>query len=235
VTQDDTGALVCGQCGTVRPVVCTGCGSQRVKNLRLGVTRAREELEALAGRPVVEVTATSAPLVREVDLAIGTEAVLHQVHEARVVIFLDFDQELLAPRVRVAEQAMGLLVRAARLVGGRDRGGRVVVQTRLPRHEVLDAALHGDPGRLVAAERSKRSLLGFPPFCAMAVVSGAAAEAFVGRLGYPRDLPEGIDVLGPNDGRYLVRAPDHRTLARTINATERPPGRLRIEVDPQRI
>ena len=36
---------------------------------------------------------------------------------ADAVAFLDFDQELLAPRYRAAEQALALLARAARLVG----------------------------------------------------------------------------------------------------------------------
>ena len=231
VTQRDDGTLVCGQCAMIRPALCASCGSQQLKNLRLGVTRAREELEALAQRPVAEVTAEHERGDRTSDLYIGTEAVLHQVRSARAVVFLDFDQELLAPRFRAAEQAMGLLVRAARLVGGRAAGGRVVVQTRLPRHEVIDAALHADPGRLVAAERATRAALGYPPFSALAVVSGVAAPAFVDRLG----SPAGLDVMGPNDGRWLVRAPDHATLAEALAAVERPPGRLRVEVDPHRV
>lgn len=231
VDQRDDGALVCAQCATVRPALCVACGSQKLKNLRLGVTRAREELEALAQRVVVEVTATQELGTRSAEVYIGTEAVLHQVHEARAVVFLDFDQELLAPRFRTGEQAMAMLIRAARLVGGRAQGGRIVVQTRMPRHEVLDAALHADPGRLVAAEREKRRTLAFPPFTALAVVSGAAASGFVERLGGRA----GIEVLGPNEGRWLVRAPGHRQLADALAAVDRPAGRLRIEVDPDRI
>lgn len=236
VEQRDDGTLACTQCDVVRPAVCAACGSQQLKNLRLGITRAREELEALAQRPVVEITAGAERGAHERDLAagalfIGTEAALHQVSHARCVIFLDFDQELLAPRFRVAEQAMTLLVRAARLVGARADGGRVVVQTRLPRHEVLDAALHADPGRLVGPERAKRRALGFPPYTSLAVVSGAAAAEFVSRLG----RPEGIDVLGPNDGRWLVRAGDPARLADALAAVDRPVGRLRIEVDPDRV
>lgn len=231
VTQRDDGALACGQCAMIRPALCASCGSQQLKNLRLGVTRAREELEALAQRPVAEVTAEHERGDRTSDLYIGTEAVLHQVRSARAVVFLDFDQELLAPRFRAGEQAMGLLVRAARVVGGRAAGGRVVVQTRLPRHEVIDAVLHADPGRLVAAERETRTALGYPPFSALAVVSGVAAPAFVDRLG----STAGIDVMGPNDGRWLVRAPDHATLAEVLAAVERPLGRLRVEVDPHRV
>jgi primosomal protein N' (replication factor Y) len=62
--------------------------------------------------------------------------VLHRADAApagiELVTFLEFDQELLATRYRAAEQALWLLVRAARVVGGRRRGGRVLVQTRVP-------------------------------------------------------------------------------------------------------
>jgi primosomal protein N' (replication factor Y) len=42
-------------------------------------------------------------------------------------------------------------------------------------------------------------------------------------------------VLGPADGTWLVRAPDHRTLADALARAPRPPGRLRVEVDPMRL
>jgi primosomal protein N' (replication factor Y) len=202
-----------------------------MRNLRAGVSRVREELEALALRPVVEVTGSNELGDRHADIYVGTEAVLHQVTDARVVIFLDFDQELLAPRARASEQALSLLARAARLVGDRAGGGRVVVQTRVPRHEVLDAAVRADPGRFSAVESERRRELSLPPFTALALVSGAAAGAFVERLG---GLLGGVDVLGPLDDRWLVRAPDHRTLCDALAAVNRPAGRLRVEVDPQR-
>jgi hypothetical protein len=43
-----------------------------------------------------------------------------------------------------------------------------------------------------------------------------------------------IDVLGPDGGRWLIRAPDHRALCDALAAVPRPAGRLRIEVDPLR-
>jgi primosomal protein N' (replication factor Y) len=148
-----------------------------------------------------------------------------------VVAFLDFDQELLAPRYRAAEQALGLLVRAARVLGGRRPGSRLVIQTRVPGHPVVQAALHADPDRVATEERGRRRALGYPPFAALAAVSGAAAETFVANLGRPL----GIEVLGPADGRWLLRAADHRTLCDALAATTRPPGRLRVEVDPLRV
>jgi primosomal protein N' (replication factor Y) len=106
-----------------------------------------------------------------------------------------------------------------------------VVQTRQPHHEVLQAVLHADPARASAAERTRREFLRFPPVTALAAVSGASAGAFVEALG----SPAGIEVLGPSDGQWLLRAPDHATLCAALAATPRPPGRLRLEVDPVRI
>jgi primosomal protein N' (replication factor Y) len=165
-----------------------------------------------------------------VAILVGTEAVLHRVAGAAAVAFLDLDQELLAPRYRAAEAALGMLARAARLVGGRGNGGRILVQTRLPGHEVIDAAVHADPSRLAVVEAARRAALRFPPETAVATVSGQAAAAFVATL--PADGP--LEVLGPANDRWLLRAPDHRTLCDALAATPRPPGRLRVEVDPLR-
>ena len=231
VRQQDEGALVCGRCGVERPVVCSSCGSERLKNLRQGVSRAREELEALVGEPVGEVTGTTEQ-VPDTRVLIGTEAVVHRVGHADVVVFLDIDQELLAPRPRAAEEAMTLVARAARLVRGRraEAMGRLVFQTRNPGHDVLQAALLADPQRVADAERRTRTLLRFPPVSAMARVSGEAAAEFIDRLGNPL----GLEVLGPRDDAWLVRADDHTTLCDALEAVERPGGRLRLEVDPLR-
>lgn len=232
VAQPSAEVLRCARCGTERPVVCAACGAGRLKALRQGVTRVRDEIEALVREPVAEVTgarpAEGAPSARVV---VGTEATLHQVDRADVVAFLDADQELLAPRYRAAEQALGLLARAARLLGGRSGGGRLVVQTHVPRHEAVQAALHGDPARVSEAERERRALLRFPPVTALAEVSGPAAGELVEALGDPA----GVEVLGPSDGRWLLRAPDHRALCDALAATPRPPGRVRVAVDPPRV
>ena len=232
--QDEDDRLRCPVDDDRRPVVCDACGATRFRNLRAGVARVREELEALAGRPVLEVTAdTGATNLDdgEASVFVGTEAVLYRIHRrvARVV-FLEFDQELLAPRMRAAEQAVALLARAARLLGPREAGGRLVVQTRQPDHEVLQAVLHADPGRLVEGERERRMFLGLPPYGALARISGAVAPEFMARLGTPDD----VNVLGPRDGAWLVRAADHDSLSAVLAGVERPSGRLRIEVDPRR-
>ena len=225
VGQDEGGSLVCGRCGTVRPVVCQHCGSGALSLIRPGISRLREEIEAAAGRPVGMVTGDTEALP-DCGVLIGTEAVLHRAGRADIVAFLDLDAELLAPRYRAGEQAMALLARAARLVGGRRAGGRLLVQTFLPRHEVLQAVLHADPSRAAKVELSRRQLLGLPPFAALAAVTGAGAGEF--------SIATGLESSASGDV-VLLRAPTWDELGTAIAATPRPKGsRLRIEVDPSR-
>ena len=174
----DDGTFVCRRCDAVRPAVCLACGGSAFANLKPGVTRLREELEAAAGRPVVAVTGRDDEPPPAAGVYVGTEAVLHRVTHADVVAFLDIDIELLAPRYRAAEQALALLVRGARLIGPRRErpDARLLVQTFLPRHDVIQAALLADPGRLAEVETARRRELDLPPFAALAAVSGPGSD-----------------------------------------------------------
>lgn len=233
--------LSCRRCTWSRAWVCASCGSTALRQLRIGVSRAREELEALAGRPVAEVTAaTTAALETGASLLVGTEALLHRGGRFDVMAFLDFDSDLLAPRFRAGEEALALLARAARLVGPRgssDLGGprrRMLVQTRAPDHAVLVAAASADPGILASSEEPVRRELRLPPFAALAAVSGPGAEIVVASL-RAGSATGAVSVTGPHGGRWLVRAADHGTLASVLAGTHRPEQRVRIEVDPLRV
>jgi primosomal protein N' (replication factor Y) (superfamily II helicase) len=226
----DKVSLHCPRCGAARPHVCLACGATSFRQNRIGTTRAREDLERLTGLPVGEVTGDSDELP-DARVLVGTEAVLRRIDDADAVAFLDLDAELLAPRYRAAEEAMSLIARAATIVGGRDQGGRLLLQTSLPRHEVVLAAVHADPDRVAEAEASRREALGWPPFKAMAHISGVAAPDYVDALKANTTL----EILGPADSSWLIRAHDHETLCDALAATPRPPGRLRVAVDPLRV
>ena len=232
VAQDDTGeGLRCRRCGDHRPTVCAECDATRLKVLRIGVTRATEELAALTGVEAHEVTGSSDPAstsgLATARLVVGTEAALHRVPRCDVVAFLDIDQHLLAARFGAGEETLSLLARAARLVGPRDGGGRLLVQTRVPEHEVLRAAVHADLGLASEPERAIRRTLGLPPFGALAVLRGAGGPAYAEGLA----TVEGLTVSQDGD-RWLVRAPDHVRLCDGLASVPRPAGRLRVEVDP---
>ncbi len=233
----------CQRCSLTRPVLCSSCGRASFKNVRMGITRAREEIEALALRPVCELSAESvdgSDGPTNAKIFVGTEAALHRVPSADTVIFLDIDSELFAPRYRAAEQALALLARAARLVSPAvrrgQREGRVVVQTRVPDHEVLRAIVLGDPTRFTEPELERRRSLNLPPAVALAEVSGAGAKTLVEALrNPPAHHDQLVEVAGPPEGPYLVRAASADALATALAACERPAERVRVEVDPSRV
>ncbi len=260
VAQHDTGVLACPQCTATRPAVCLACHGSRFRAVKPGVTKVRDDLAALLPRAsvvAVEAATVDDDALRNADVLIGTEAVLHRATamvggtmvggsaRARpgLVAFLEFDQELLAPRARAAEQALWLLVRAARLVGPRSERGEVLVQTRLGDHEVVRAAATSDPVLVAEAEAARRRVLGYPPFGGLAEVSGepAAVAAACDALRELTVAATGVGVLGPvDDGkRALVRAPTVAALCDALAgagvAAARALGRLRVDVDPRRI
>ncbi|WP_419850407.1 hypothetical protein [Candidatus Poriferisocius sp.] len=228
--QTDDKQLVCRAAGHVRPIVCPECGSTKMRNLRVGVKRVREEVEALVRTPVAEVTSSGYLGPPTARVVVGTEAVLHLGRPFDVVSFLEFDQELLAPRFRAREQALALIARAARIAGPRDDGGKIVLQTRLPDDPVVQAALRADPALLARAERDRRHELSLPPYGAIAVVSGPMAGEFMERFG----TPLGVQIAPDLGGQFFLRAPDYDTLCNALASVERPSGRLRIDVDPIR-
>jgi primosomal protein N' (replication factor Y) len=102
----------------------------------------------------------------------------------------------------------------------------VLVQTFVPHHEVLQAALFADPGRVAEGELARRRLLGLPPFRALASVEGNDAEAFAAATG--------LEFAATSKGA-LIRADTWEALGRALADTPRPKGsRLRVEVDPPR-
>lgn len=228
---DSASTLDCGRCGAQRPVICQGCGATKLKNIRMGVTRAREELEALIGESVAELTASGWEGNSDARVVVGTEAALHSGRRYDTVAFLDFDQEMRALRQRAAEQAFALLGRAGRSVGSRSNGGRLLVQTRAPEDPVLVAALRADPSVASNAELARRTAMQWPPVVAQAAISGAGAPKFMDKLGRPL----GLTIAGPNEARWLVRAETYDVLTQALSEVPRPTERLRIEVDPRRV
>jgi len=255
--------LSCPRCVSSRPKSCPRCGSTRLKNLRPGVSRLREEIEALARVPVVEVFGKEGESadsrlgsagggdLADATVLVGTTALLHRIDWADAVAFLDFDGALARPRFVAFEEALGLLARAARLVsssrviGPRKSGlpatdhgrapGRILVQTRQPDNEVVRAALLADPARLASYERPVREALALPPGGSFARISGPGAEEYARRLAkvVKERALAGVKLDGLPGGHWWLRARDPSLLADVLASARRPAGKLRVEVDPR--
>ena len=227
----DDGMLTCRRCGETRPAVCLVCGASAFANLRPGVTRLREELEAAAGRPVAAVVGRDEEPPPDAGVYVGTEAVLHRVKAADVVAFLDIDTELLAPRYRAAEQAMALLVRGARR--------RRPTWSRRPAASAnVPAAPRGRPSGAARRSGADRGVGASPPTFARA----ATVRRACGGERRRRRRGRGGGATG-RGGRRRRRVPVRGPYAPTrgiswVTPSSRPRGprvrRVRIEVDPQR-
>ena len=161
------------------------------------MTTLARDVAAQLGRPVSEVTAALDPTAPLERVVVGTEATWQRVRRCGVVIFVDFDQYLLAPRESARRRAITAVGKAGRLVGSRREGrGAVVIQTRRGDDEVIDALREANFDAIVASDVATAELLGLAPY-------GASARCPVRA---PRSSSSGLD-----DALVRVRATPRAT------------------------
>ena len=161
------------------PVVCLACGASGSRLLRSAWPACARGAGGAGGRAGGRGDGRDRRRARRRACSVGTEAVLHRVRAGRRGRLPRLDQELLAPRYRAGEQALALLARAARLVGGRGtaagswcRPGCRATRCSTPPCTPTRAGWPPSSG-------ARRAALRFPPATALAAVSGEAAAAFV--------------------------------------------------------
>ena len=148
---------------------------------------------------------------REWDVLIGTQLLLRDDVVPRVGLLgvVQADAGLSVPDFRAAERTYHLLLDASRLVEPRGTGGRLIIQSYLPTHHVIEAVVQQEEGRFRTEELAHREALGFPPLLRLIVlhISGPAersveqaAQAWATRL---RDLAV---ARGDSQDREAVRA-----------------------------
>ena len=226
----DDGRLECRRCGTQRPPVCQACGRSAFANLRPGVTRLREELQAAANRPVgtdhgIDVDRRECPP--------GTDPGGHSRRDRGGAAPGAVGRRGGVPRVRLRDVGAALPLGRARDGVDRarraDRAGGDDPDVHAGPRGDPSGARAGNPSIVSDVDRRRRELLSLPPFGALARVSGDGTDEFASAL-----ATAGLEV-GRTGESALVRGPDWMELGATLNGTERPPGsRLRIEVDPPR-
>jgi primosomal protein N' (replication factor Y) (superfamily II helicase) len=223
--EEVNGQLACRDRHELRANFCRTCGATNLKRVRVGVTTLARDVAAQLGRPVSEVTATT-PLDATFErVVVGTEAVWQRVRRCGVVIFVDFDQYLLAPRASSRRAAITAVGKAGRLVGSRRDGrGSVVVQTRRSEDAVVDALVRANFDDIVDDDVATARLLELAPYGADADVSGEGAQEFVDGLRSDR-----VSIRPSTDG-FVVHAVDVATLTGALRAAPRPLTRVRVAV-----
>jgi len=264
--------LLCHHCGYGRPEPehCPECGTlDALVACGPGVERLAEEVKALLPEAQIAIMTSDSPacpseaaaLVRamhdhEVDLLIGTQIIAkgHHFPDLTLVGVVDGDLGLSGGDLRAAERCFQLLYqvagRSGRAQGRTERPGRVLIQTHLPEHPVMQALAAGDKERFYAEELAERRHGGMPPFGRLAavIVSGRDPQEVRGFASLlARDAPNGpgLRVLGPAPAPIAVLRGRHRQRLLAIAGPEvdlagalrpwlkgrRLPGSLRLHID----
>ena len=231
VIQNEEGILECNRCGAHRPATCQSCSSNALALLRKGVAKMRDEIEKAALRQVVELSAETTVAANAASLVyIGTEAALHRVSSADVVVFLDFDNELFAPTYRAGEQAWTLLIHATRLLKGSSKALIVLQSQDASNTQYADFVLP-DPQLLIEREQKKRKVMQLPPYAAMARV------VFADPTFNPADWAHCKLAFSSSvkTAEFLVRAENDEALSQGIaQLRDELSTRFRCYVDPMR-
>jgi primosomal protein N' (replication factor Y) len=267
------GHLQCHHCGYAapRPRTCPSCSAEdSFVPCGPGVERIAEEARALFPDARIEIVTSDtmtgpraaeefvARMARhEIDLLIGTQIVAKGHHFPRLTLVgvVDADLGLSGGDLRAAERTYQLLHQVAGRAGRADRPGRVLLQTYMPEHPVMQALValsrRADArDRFLAAEAEERRRHGLPPFGRLAgiVVAGPDAgevDRVARELGRTAPSGNGIEVLGPAPAplallrgrhrrRLLVKAAREADLQGTVEswlARVPPPRTVRVQVD----
>jgi len=269
------GRLQCHHCGygTAMPRNCAKCGAEAsLVGCGPGVERLAEEAEALFPAARIAVMASDTlrgpeaaqefvrrMRAREIDLIVGTQIVAkgHDFPMLTVVGVVDADLSLGGGDLRAAERTWQLLAQVAGRAGRAEHAGRVLMQSYMPDHPVLQALAAGDRAGFVAAEMEARRAAGHPPFGRLAALVVSAPKREMAERA-ARDLarawpglnaPAGdVEMWGPAPAplallrglhrfRLLVKArkdfPIQPLLRRWLNAVKQPgPVRVKVDIDP---
>ena len=121
---------------------------------------------------------------------------------------------------------------AARLVGNSTKGPRILIQTHTPDNQLLAGLSTGNLDAYSASEQFRRRLLKFPPFGALAEVTGPGTQTFLESLGSSLL----VQTVIKDASHGLVRAQSWQELSEILLNTKRPAkSRLSIHVDPPRV
>jgi primosomal protein N' (replication factor Y) len=268
-----SGQLLCHHCRHQEPSpkLCDRCGSEDLSFRGMGTEQVeRVVAETFPGARIarMDVDTTSGKWSHheilgrfgrgEVDILLGTQMIAKGLDFPRVTLVgvVNADVGIHLPDFRASERTFQLLSQVAGRTGRGVLGGEVWVQTSLPGHFAVRAALGHDYPAFAARELEERAEARYPPFVRMAnvLVSSPEAEEAAHEAerscGWLRTAAarsgSGVEVVGPAPapierlhGRWrwhlVVRSSSPKALGgilRSFQEGHRPRGRdVRVIID----
>ena len=224
--------LRCHYCGHDEPVpsTCDQCGGDAHRTRGVGTQQVERWLAerfptARLARMDADTTSRKwshrdildAVRQRKVDILFGTQMIAKGLHFPGVTLVgvIDADTGLHLPDFRASERTFQMVAQVAGRAGRGPKGGRVLVQTRVPTHYALTAAAAHDYQRFADRELEIRRDPPYPPHVGLVnvVVSGTEERAVVDAAVAVAEWTRGL-VAKHGDGRVDVDGPAPAPLAR---------------------
>lgn len=225
--------LLCHHCGHTIPIPpeCPTCGAQdSLTPVGPGIERITEEAALIfpdARRLIMASDTISGPHAaaaaahaiedRSVDLIIGTQLVAKGWHFPHLTFVgvVDADLGLAGGELRASERTVQLLHQVAGRAGRAEAAGRVMLQTFVPDHPVMQALLQGDLDAFMESEAESRRDGEWPPYGRLAALivsadSAIMADTVARDLGWAAPRGDGIVVLGPAPAPMSLLRGRHR-------------------------
>jgi len=242
------GRLQCHHCGhnAALPDVCPECESEHsFAACGPGVERLAEEVMntfpdirfALASSDTLTGPRAAGALIKriedhDVDLIIGTQIMAKGYHFPMLTLVgvVDGDLGLSGGDLRASERTYQLLYQVAGRAGRGEKPGRVLLQTFLPEHPVMQAMASGVRENFMNEEIRSREDLSMPPFGRLvALIVSGPEESDVDALAYAlaRTAPkyDDVEVLGPAPAPLsLLRGRFRKRLLMKVSSQVPPQG-----------
>ena len=201
----------CPQCDNAGSFAPCGPGVERISDevaelfpdARVSLL-ASDMFQGFGGRGLALQEAIRQVRDHEVDIVIGTQIIAkgHHFPMLTLVGVVDADLGLTGGDLRASERTYQLLHQVAGRAGRAERPGRVLLQTYLPEHRVMQALADDQRDAFLAVEAEERKAAAMPPFARLAalIVSGqdtAGVGGVARALARAAPRTDGIVVLGP--------------------------------------
>jgi primosomal protein N' (replication factor Y) len=161
------------------PKTCTACGSTHLTLKGVGTEKVEDELKELY--PLARVARLDLDAARskngheeiirsfeerQFDILVGTQMLSKGLdfEHVSLVGVINADGLLSFPDFRAHERAMQLLIQVGGRAGRKHSKGRVIIQTSMPNHFVLQALLQNQYMALLEREMEEREKFAYPPF-----------------------------------------------------------------------
>jgi primosomal protein N' (replication factor Y) len=218
VLHKEKSRLQCHHCGHImpNPKMCPSCNDHNSLVLcGPGIERIEEEVKAIF--PKARTASISKDQFKsddqsdadmleqmekgEIDILIGTQVITKGYHFSKLslVIVVDADIGFIGGDLRATERTFQLLNQVSGRAGREGTRGKVIIQTLIPEHKVIDSFVKNDEKKFFSEELESRKKTSMPPYSKAAVITVTGKNA-----AKTKDISKQILMVAPKSSARIL-------------------------------